>query len=83
MGIMLIMCWLVPFSFVISLAANDAVLPGGAMLPGGLAAYSGHSAVGKKRPKGTLLGLFEFLKRKKDEIVPDGWSRTSARHRIE
>lgn len=82
---MLVMVWIVPFAFFISLAANESVLPGG----GGLGGYQGFGSsdfaaqgdgVGssassaasrrKGRRQSTVLGFLNFLKSKRDEVLP-------------
>lgn len=81
-GFMLVMVWIVPFAFFISLAANESVLPGG----GGLGGYKGFgssdfAAQGdgagssaaprrKGRRQSTVLGFLNFLKSKRDEVLP-------------
>jgi len=80
-GFMLVMVWIVPFAFFISLAANESVLPGG----GGIGAYQGFGSsdfdVGasstaaaaprrKGRRQSTVLGFLNFLKSKRDEVLP-------------
>lgn len=85
-GFMLVMVWIVPFAFFISLAANESVLPGA----GGVGSYQGFgssdfvsrgddvgagtSAAAAPRRKGrrqsTVLGFLNFLKNKRDEVLP-------------
>jgi hypothetical protein len=81
-GFMLVMVWIVPFAFFISLAANESVLPGG----GGLGGYQGFgssdfvtqgdslgpssSSRRKGRRQSTVLGFLNFLKSKRDEVLP-------------
>ena len=77
------MVWIVPFTFFISLAANESVLPGG----GGLGGYQGFGSsdfgsqgdgVGstaapprrKGRRQSTVLGFLNFLRAKRDEVLP-------------
>ncbi|GAQ92289.1 hypothetical protein KFL_009680010 [Klebsormidium nitens] len=79
-GFFLIMVWLIPFAYFISLAANESVLPG-AGGPG--ASYGGYTRQesdptymgGGKRSRGTLLGIFNFLKRKRDDMLPQFTSK--------
>jgi hypothetical protein len=74
-GFFLITVWLVPFAYFISLAANESVLPGAG---GPSTSYGGYVRQdtdpthmgGGKRSRGTLLGIFNFLKRKRDDILP-------------
>ncbi|XP_024375091.1 uncharacterized protein [Physcomitrium patens] len=82
-GFMLVMVWMVPFAFFISLAANESVLPGS----GGLGGYHGFgsgdfssrgddaSASAPPRQKGkrtrsSILGFLNFLRSKRDEVLP-------------
>lgn len=85
-GFMLVMVWIVPFAFFISLAANESVLPGGGGLGGGYQGFgssdfgdagSGSSSLGgaaaprrKGRRQSTVLGFLNFLKSKRDEVLP-------------
>lgn len=84
-GFMLAMVWLVPFAFFISLAANESVLPGGGGGGSGAyqgfgssdfdaGATSSTAAAGAPKRKGrrqsTVLGFLNFLKSKRDEVLP-------------
>lgn len=72
-GFTLVMVWLVPFAFFISLAANDSVLPFGSGGP-----YQGYVRSdadpshmrGGRRSRGALLSIMNFLKLKRDEVLP-------------
>ncbi len=84
-GFMLIVVWLTPFVFFISLAANESVLPGGVSGYEGFGNGTSGSGVspqrgGEREPRnaqrrgrrtqGQLLGFFNFLRRKRDEVLP-------------
>lgn len=73
LGFLLIMLWLVPFAFFISLAANESVLPGAGVGSLGSAHTSRSDDAligGSKRSRSTLLGIFNFLRQKRDDILP-------------
>jgi hypothetical protein len=83
-GFMLVMVWIVPFAFFISLAANESVLPGGGGIGGSYTGFgsgdfvkddAGTSSQGAPRPRkgrrqSTVLGFLNFLKSKRDEVLP-------------
>eukprot|EP00897_Mesotaenium_endlicherianum_P005261 jgi/Mesen1/4763/ME000242S03936 len=70
-GFLLVMLWLVPFIFFISLSANEAVLPGlNAPYPGYVRSEADPSAMAPKRSKSTLLGVLNLLKKKSDAVLP-------------
>jgi hypothetical protein len=79
-GFMLVMVWIVPFAFFISLAANESVLPGGGGSYSafgssdfdGTATTSSSSAPPRRkgRRQSTILGFLNFLKSKRDEVLP-------------
>ncbi|KAL3699846.1 hypothetical protein R1sor_017868 [Riccia sorocarpa] len=80
LGFMLIMLWIVPFALFISMAANESVLPGGgapypayARVDGD--ASSSHSSSGGKRSRSTFLNFFNFMRKKKDALLPQVTSR--------
>lgn len=73
LGFLLIMLWLVPFAFFISLAANESVLPGAGVGSHG-SSYTTRSddalIGGSRKSRSTLLGVFNFLRQKRDEVLP-------------
>lgn len=65
--------FIVPFIFFLSLAGDQAVLPGAGGYP-----YSSPQStpgnggsVGEKKRRGFALRLFDILRRKRDEVLPD------------
>lgn len=78
LGFMLIMVWIVPFSFFISLSANESVLPavGSGYQPfgnGGLSHGADASGVQRRtqrKESNSLLGFLNFLRKKRDEVLP-------------
>lgn len=56
--------WLIPFSYFVSLSANEHTLPSDSLGSGGNVGGK-RGAVGNR-----LLVLFNFLRRKKEEILP-------------
>eukprot|EP00002_Diphylleia_rotans_P039638 TRINITY_DN9230_c0_g1_i2.p1 TRINITY_DN9230_c0_g1~~TRINITY_DN9230_c0_g1_i2.p1 ORF type:complete len:202 (-),score=38.04 TRINITY_DN9230_c0_g1_i2:119-724(-) len=68
-GIFLSCVWLVPFSFFISLSANEPVLPGGSSTPSPTAKDKGLDYRTSKGRLG-LLSFFKFLSVQKEEIIP-------------
>ncbi|KAL2651987.1 hypothetical protein R1flu_020115 [Riccia fluitans] len=82
LGFMLIMLWIVPFAFFISMAANESVLPGGgapypaySRVDADADTSSSHSRSGGKRSRSTFLNVSNFLKKKKDALLPQVTSR--------
>lgn len=81
-GFMLIMVWLVPFAFFISLAANESVLPSSGSGSGYQGLGHGDASLGhgddtmgaaprrKSRRQSQLLGFLNFLRKKRDEVLP-------------
>jgi len=72
MGFFFTCVWLVPFTFFISLSINENVLP--CEFP----SYQQEQAQGqnqnqnqKNQKKGFLLTVFDFLRRKKDDVIVD------------
>eukprot|EP00271_Cylindrocystis_brebissonii_P003781 TRINITY_DN15032_c0_g1_i1.p1 TRINITY_DN15032_c0_g1~~TRINITY_DN15032_c0_g1_i1.p1 ORF type:complete len:230 (-),score=44.38 TRINITY_DN15032_c0_g1_i1:578-1267(-) len=83
LGFLVLLLWLVPFAFFISLAANEAALPGAGVSPrqmggGGVvnAPSDGLSRLEASRQglggrgRSSLLALFTFLQRKRDAMMP-------------
>lgn len=71
---MLVTSWIVPFVFFLSMAGDQAVLPGAGGYP-----YSspdrrdsgGGGGTGQKQRRGLALRIFDVLRRKRDEVLPD------------
>eukprot|EP00276_Gloeochaete_wittrockiana_P008736 CAMPEP_0184650496 /NCGR_PEP_ID=MMETSP0308-20130426/8021_1 /TAXON_ID=38269 /ORGANISM="Gloeochaete witrockiana, Strain SAG 46.84" /LENGTH=210 /DNA_ID=CAMNT_0027084045 /DNA_START=54 /DNA_END=686 /DNA_ORIENTATION=- len=69
LGFFLLVVWLVPFGFFISLSINENVLPmDGAPAPRGL--MEGGESSKRPRSFNGLLSLFNYIKRKKQDILP-------------
>eukprot|EP00741_Cyanophora_paradoxa_P008712 tig00001371_g8434.t1 len=76
LGFFLLCVWLVPFGYFISLSVNENVLP----MPGGAPSgstgggLSGDALPGaefaRKRSSNWIMAAFQYLKRKKDTLVP-------------
>jgi len=62
LGFFLISVWLVPFFYFISFASNDGVLPS--------SASPSSQPEERKRRRSALLGMFNFAKKKREEILP-------------
>lgn len=74
LGFIVVMVWVVPFAFLVSLASNESVLPGGSSL-GGFGSSDpvshGNGAPRRKgRQQSTVIGLLNYLKSKRDEVLP-------------
>eukprot|EP00898_Chlorokybus_atmophyticus_P003788 jgi/Chlat1/440/Chrsp103S01019 len=78
-GFFIVMVWLVPFAFFMSLAANESVLPSMGISSAQPSAYfapasqgesSGSFAATGRRSRSLLIGLLQLLKRKRDEVLP-------------
>ncbi|CAM6095506.1 unnamed protein product [Calypogeia fissa] len=83
LGFMLVILWIVPFAFFISLAANESVLPGAG---GPYQGYVRHDADpshmrGGKKTRGTLLNMLNALRKKKDSLLPQVTSRLPSQYR--
>ena len=69
---MLITTWIVPFVFFLSAAGDQSVLPGAGGYPyssPGPAPRDGGSK--QKQRRGLALRIFDILRRKRDEVLPD------------
>lgn len=66
---MLTTTWFVPGALFLSMAGEQAVLPGAGGYP-----YSSHKASsegGDKSRRGVALRFFDVMKKKRDEVLPD------------
>lgn len=81
-GFLLVTTWLVPSAFFMSLSANESVLPGSAPGPyqGYVRSEADPRAMAPKRGRSTLLGLLNYLRQKRDEVLPQTFSAATARH---
>lgn len=79
LAFLLVTTWLVPFGFFLGMAGDQAVLPGAGGYPYSSAALggpsngglSGSSGGGQKQRRGLALRIFDVLRRKRDEVLPD------------
>ncbi|KAL4527536.1 hypothetical protein Ndes2526A_g08683 [Nannochloris sp. 'desiccata'] len=77
LAFMLVTSWCVPFVFFLSMAGDQAVLPGAGGYPysspdrrdSGNGSSGG--GTGKKQRRGLALRIFDVLRRKRDEVLPD------------
>ncbi len=72
---MLVTSWCVPFVFFLSMAGEQAVLPGAGGYPYSSpdrrdSGNSGGGGGGKKQRRGLALRIFDVLRRKRDEVLP-------------
>ena len=80
---LLVTTWLVPFGFFLGMAGDQSVLPGAGGYPysapqmGG-SSSSGGGGEGGKRRRGLALRIFDILRRKRDEVMPDMMARMPA-----
>eukprot|EP00029_Vermamoeba_vermiformis_P005377 TRINITY_DN1852_c0_g1_i1.p1 TRINITY_DN1852_c0_g1~~TRINITY_DN1852_c0_g1_i1.p1 ORF type:complete len:209 (-),score=44.82 TRINITY_DN1852_c0_g1_i1:131-757(-) len=65
----MICVWLVPFSFFISMTANEDTLPYGSTISAAGEPLTADGAARKPRVN-RLVSLFQWLKRKQEEIIP-------------
>ncbi|PRW56590.1 Transmembrane adaptor Erv26 [Chlorella sorokiniana] len=75
---LLLTTWLVPFAFFLGMSGDYTTLPGaGGWVPtpsGGVALQrtgSGRVLPAEKKRRGAVLRLFDMLRRKRDEVLPD------------
>eukprot|EP00002_Diphylleia_rotans_P036668 TRINITY_DN8108_c0_g1_i1.p1 TRINITY_DN8108_c0_g1~~TRINITY_DN8108_c0_g1_i1.p1 ORF type:complete len:136 (-),score=28.46 TRINITY_DN8108_c0_g1_i1:86-493(-) len=76
MGIFFICVWLVPFTFFVSLSANESVLPGPTS---SINPSIGDRGLGSSSSKGKLsvLSFFKFLSARKEEYMPPHYNKSS------
>jgi hypothetical protein len=75
LAFMLVTSWCVPFVFFLSMAGEQAVLPGAGGYPYSSpdrrdSGNSGGGGGGKKQRRGLALRIFDVLRRKRDEVLP-------------
>eukprot|EP00239_Pterosperma_sp_CCMP1384_P008145 CAMPEP_0197859948 /NCGR_PEP_ID=MMETSP1438-20131217/34968_1 /TAXON_ID=1461541 /ORGANISM="Pterosperma sp., Strain CCMP1384" /LENGTH=104 /DNA_ID=CAMNT_0043476635 /DNA_START=593 /DNA_END=907 /DNA_ORIENTATION=+ len=81
MGFFLLVVWIVPFGYFISLAANESVLPmqsldgsggggGGGMYGGGGSNSTDETTKSGKKSRGGLLSFMKMVKKKGDQVLP-------------
>jgi hypothetical protein len=79
LAFMLVTSWCVPFVFFLSMAGDQAVLPGAGGYPYsspdrrdlGSGGAANSSSGGQKQRRGLALRIFDILRRKRDEALPD------------
>lgn len=77
LAFLLISTWLVPFGLFLSMAGDQAVLPGAGGYPYTTSPPQGGEP-GKKARRGLALRIFDVLRRKRDAVLPDVYARLPA-----
>jgi len=69
---LLVTTWLVPFVFFLGMAGDQSVLPGAGGYPYSTTPVkSGGGSESQKTHRGFALRIFDVLRRKRDEVLPD------------
>jgi hypothetical protein len=86
LAFMFVTSWCVPFVFFLSMAGDQAVLPGAGGYPysspdrrnSGNGTGSSSGGAGQKQRRGLALRIFDVLRRKRDEVLPDAMAKFPA-----